>query len=175
MDEDLALIEHGVSVARREAEFERSVVLAHEIDRVLSARAAECKQPGLVVDVADTASIGDVRVVGTSAELTFVFDNLLGNALRAVRGLDKAEIRLTTSVEKNIVNVEVTDTGTGIAHAEHDRIFQRGVSEREGGGHGLPRSREILERRGGSLELVRSAPGDGAVFEVRLRAVAGDA
>jgi signal transduction histidine kinase len=42
------------------------------------------------------------------------------------------------------------------------------VSEKPGGGSGLPASREILEKRGGGLRLVMSAPGEGTVFEVRL-------
>jgi len=174
IERDLALLERGIGVARRDAERERSCVLSHELARVLSARAVELRQPGVTVDAAAVGKLEGIRVVGTAAELTFVFDNLIGNALRAVREVSNATIRLAVDIDGNAVAVDVEDTGTGIAPAEHDRIFLRGVSEREGGGHGLPRSREILERRGGSIELVRSAPGEGAVFKVKLKVVSDD-
>ena len=47
------------------------------------------------------------------------------------------------------------------------------MSDRPGGGSGLPHSREMIERRGGELVLERAAPGEGATFAVRLRVLAG--
>jgi signal transduction histidine kinase len=67
------------------------------------------------------------------------------------------------------VTLSVEDTGEGIAESMHEQVFTRGVSDREGGGHGLSASRETLGRRGGKIRLVRSSPGEGAVFEVKLR------
>ncbi len=174
MDADLKQIERSIGAARRAAERERSSLPSAELARVVSARAVELRQPGLTVNTVAVDVLDGVRVLGTSAELTFVLDNLVGNALRAVRGAGTAEIRVAAAVEVDTVSLQVADTGRGIAPDNHERIFLRGVSEREGGGHGLPRSREILERRGGSIKLVRSAPGEGAVFEVRLKVVSDD-
>ena len=175
LERDLERIERGVAVARREAALERSIVLADEIDRVLRARGAQLRRPGLVVRTDGLEGLEETRVLGTPAEFSFVFDNLIENALRAVHERSDARIRLAAAVRGSMMTIDVEDNGVGIAPAEHDRIFAPGVSTREGGGHGLPRSREILDRRGGSLELIRSALGAGAVFRVTLKAVVDDA
>ncbi|MCD4690817.1 hypothetical protein K8S17_05080 [bacterium] len=170
----LACVQDGLSAAREQAEREKSSVLAKELERVISSRAAELRRPGLSFERDGLDALGELRVLGTSAELTFVFDNLVGNALRAVQEETKAAIRVATVRADAFITVTVEDSGKGIDASEHERVFARGVSEK-GGGHGLPRSREIVERRGGALTLVRSAPGEGAVFEVKLKAVADDA
>jgi signal transduction histidine kinase len=166
-------VQRGLSVARGHAEMERSSALAREIERVISSRAAEFRRPGLRLERSGLNDLSDLRVLGTPAELTFVFDNLLGNALRAVRGEAEAVIRVEAARSDGRVTVTFEDTGRGMASSEHERVFARGVSEK-GGGHGLPRSREIVERRGGSVRLLRSAPGEGAVFAVTLKVVVQD-
>ncbi len=173
LDRSLATVQHGLSVARGQAERERSSAPVNELERVISSRGAEFRQPGLRFEREGFDVLAGVRVLGTPAELTFVFDNLLGNALRAVRGEDEAVIRVAVVRSDDRVTVTIEDTGKGIAPSEHERVFARSVSEKSGG-HGLPRSREILERRGGALKLARSAPGEGAVFEVKMKVVTDD-
>ncbi len=173
LDRSLATVQRGLSVARGQAERERSSAPVNELERVISSRGAEFRQPGLRLEREGFDALAAVRVLGTPAELTFVFDNLLGNALRAVRGEDEAMIRVAAARSGGSATVTIEDTGKGIASSEHKHVFARGVSEK-GGGHGLPRSREILERRGGSIALVRSAPGEGAAFEVKLKVVLDD-
>jgi len=175
LERDLERIERGVAVARREAGVERSIAVAAEVDRVLRARGSQLERPGLSVETDGLERLGDTRVLGTPTEFAFVFDNLIENALRAVRGESAARIGIQADVHADAVTLEVRDNGAGIDPEQHERIFLPGVSEREGGGHGLPRSREILDRRGGSIELVRSAPGEGTLFRVTMKVVSCDA
>ncbi len=69
--------------------------------------------------------------------------------------------------------IEVEDTGTGITAEEQARVFDRfyrgsGSLETEGFGLGLSIAKRMVDVMGGDMG-VRSAPGEGSVFWVRLR------
>lgn len=107
--------------------------------------------------------------------LNQVLINLMVNALDAV-GRD-GRIRITTAVHRNgggapSVVVGVTDDGPGIPAEMRERIFEPFYTTKdagEGTGLGLSVSQELLEVQHGRLVL-RSDPGEGATFEVRLPA-----
>ena len=64
----------------------------------------------------------------------------------------------------------MTDTGTGIDPAIADRIFEPLFSTKEAGkgtGLGLSVVTAVVTDHGGTIS-VRSPPGEGATFEVRL-------
>jgi two-component system sensor histidine kinase HydH len=64
--------------------------------------------------------------------------------------------------------IEVTDTGSGIAPDDLERIFDVYYSSKVGGtGLGLPTTRKIIERHGGQL-AVDSAIGKGTRFTITL-------
>ena len=168
LDEILPVLDEALGGVKSAAEQERSSSLGVELGRALRSRSAEIERLGVELESPNPGALKSARVLGTPHELSFVLDNLLGNALRAMT--DEATRRLRISVEMGPrwVVLRIEDTGKGIPETQHERVFARGVSDRTGGGHGLPVSREILDRRGGRIELVRSSPGEGAAFEVRL-------
>ncbi len=96
-------------------------------------------------------------------------ENLVGNAVKYGQG-KPVEIDLRT--DDGEVVLEVTDHGVGIDEDHQKRIFERferAVSTRDFGGLGLGLwiARRVVEASGGSI-AVRSAPGRGAIFTVRL-------
>ncbi len=171
LDDSLPVVDEGLAAAKHAAELERSSQLGVELGRVLSSRRTELARPGLTFAGPEIGSVEAVNVIGTPRELTFVFDNLIGNALKAVAEREKATIRVTVTVADRRATVTVQDSGKGVPPEIQDEIFREGVSDRDGGGHGLARSRELLEHRGGLIKLLQSAPGEGAVFEVCLRVI----
>jgi len=68
----------------------------------------------------------------------------------------------------------VIDTGVGMSPAVAERIFEPFSKGSESGfGLGLPLSRRLIERFGGSID-VRSRPGVGTRFTVMLPAADAD-
>jgi two-component system sensor histidine kinase FlrB len=99
--------------------------------------------------------------------------NLALNALRFMPGGGWLSIRgmecdRREGLEGGGVDIEVRDTGPGIAREDLPRIFDAGFSTRAGSsGLGLAVCRRILEQHGGSI-AVESRPGHGATFRLRL-------
>jgi signal transduction histidine kinase len=123
--------------------------------------------------------IGDVRVVKEydrslpdipvyGAELNQVWTNIIDNALQAMGGAGTLTIR--TSRVRDQLQVEIADTGPGIAEDVIDRIFEPFFTTKpfgEGTGLGLDISwRIVVNKHRGDLS-VESKPGD-TRFRVRL-------
>lgn len=104
---------------------------------------------------------------GNAGEIDQVLMNLLGNAVQAIA--DTGEIRVRTYAVDGDVFVEVHDDGRGIPAELQDRIFEPFFTTRagKGSGLGLAISHSLVARHGGDLR-VRSAPGKGACFTMRL-------
>ena len=99
----------------------------------------------------------------------FVF-NLVQNAARHT---EKGRIRISASAAGTTVQIDVEDTGAGIAPEERDRVFDRffrgnGRSP-EGFGLGLAIVRQAVRALGGTVEI-ESVPGIGTTARVRLPA-----
>jgi len=103
-------------------------------------------------------------------ELDFVLDNLVANAVRALKDAPNRNLAVTWSLADGMVTVDVRDTGCGIPDEHRDRIMDTQFSTRSGGGDGLPRSRKILRKYGGGLMILDTASGHGTTFRVTLPA-----
>jgi PAS domain S-box-containing protein len=105
------------------------------------------------------------------ARIYQVLNNLLSNAIKFT---DAGAITLRAFRDDDQLCLQVQDSGIGIAAKDIDTIFERfrqldgSHARRAGGiGLGLPITRHLVELHGGSIE-VRSQPGQGSVFTVRL-------
>ncbi|MET4578559.1 signal transduction histidine kinase/CheY-like chemotaxis protein/purine-cytosine permease-like protein [Ottowia thiooxydans] len=97
--------------------------------------------------------------------------NLIGNAIRFT---PQGEVTLRLDFTQQVTRIEVADTGIGIAEQDQQRIFlpfERGSAGRRaaetGTGLGLTITLLIAQMMGGELSL-RSKPGEGSVFSLRL-------
>lgn len=128
------------------------------------------QQKGAVVEVAELPTIEAVP-----HQMTQLFYNLIGNALKFVRPGEAPRVRVESRrVEGDPAQCEITlaDNGIGFDQQYAERIFEvfnrlNGRSEYEGSGIGLALCKRIVMAHGGKISA-RSSGGNGAVFTVTL-------
>ncbi|GAA2582363.1 hypothetical protein GCM10010399_10190 [Dactylosporangium fulvum] len=124
-----------------------------------------------VADVAlDLGELPDVLC--RIGDLNQVFLNLVVNAADAMAGKDeRGVIRVGTRTEGPTAVISIADNGCGIPEHLQQKIFEPFFTTKEvgkGTGQGLPLARAVVvDGHGGTIE-VRSTPGEGTEFTVRL-------
>lgn len=109
------------------------------------------------------------------SQLNQVFLNLITNAVQAIP--ETGEVRIITYQRENRLQVDISDSGTGIADEILPKIFETYFTTKPKGigtGLGLPIARDIVRSHGGEIS-VSSQPGRGTTFTVSLPIDAGDA
>gem|GEM_PF-342835 len=106
--------------------------------------------------------------------LQTILNNLIGNAVKYTP--ESGEVRIHWSSSGNQIQIDVADSGVGIASEHLPRIFERfyrvdEARSRDIGGTGLGLSivKHLVNEFGGSID-VESTPGEGSTFSVRLPA-----
>jgi signal transduction histidine kinase len=147
-------------------------------------RAAPLDVPGLMVETLhrwsqtprrwSLGALAEVSVLADADRLTLALDALIENAVDHTEA--DGRIELSARADGDKVILAVSDSGSGIAAADLERIFARfsridaGRGREVGGfGLGLAVAKAIAEAHQGSVQ-VRSTVGQGSVFELMLPA-----
>lgn len=111
-------------------------------------------------------------VFGDETFLTLALHNLIANAVQY--SPDGTRVGVGVQCEDSVVEIAVTDQGSGIPEEDIGRIFERffrvdQARSRNTGGTGLGLSivKHVIENHGGDIR-VWSQPGSGSTFTVRL-------
>ncbi|HET9238329.1 MAG TPA: PAS domain S-box protein [Oligoflexus sp.] len=103
-----------------------------------------------------------------------VLINIIGNGIKFTeQGHVRTRVRYETKEQGSYLVLEVSDSGVGIDAVHQSRLFQpfsqadESTTRRFGGtGLGLSLSRRLAEALGGTVELLRSEPGQGSCFGI---------
>ncbi len=149
------------------------VKISEIIDSVVSLYQGRLKQGGIDIKL---RSRNECEYVGFSGELRQVLANLIGNALDAMRRGGRLQLRVHGS--RNFatghlgLRIVVADSGHGMSPEIRRRIFEPFFTTKEsvGTGLGLFVSKELIEKRGGTIKLRSSdRPGhSGSTFSIFL-------
>ena len=139
---------------------------------VAAAEAMDAVEPPEGVDLVDEVE-PDLVAEGDPLLLRQVMLGLLSNACAYTPAPGTVTLRASRGAQ-NSVTIEVQDTGKGIPPDEQDRVFDRfyrgsSMPGGEGFGLGLSIAKRMVDVMGGRIGL-RSEPGKGSTFWVRLRA-----
>ncbi len=94
--------------------------------------------------------------------------NLLQNATDSMIGADPRVLSITSRTAHGVVQIEISDTGTGIAPADLPRIFEPFFTTKgeRGTGLGLFIAKEVVEAHGGSITVETGT--HGTIFVISL-------
>ena len=97
--------------------------------------------------------------------------NLLLNGCQSTRSTEgRREVTLSIKVKEETIELSVTDSGPGVAEHIRGSLFQPFVSngKQSGTGLGLTLAGAVAKEHGGTVTLVRSAPGE-TIFKLTLQ------
>ena len=123
-------------------------------------------EKGLLLEA--NINVADSMVCRSDAfRIKQIVNNLVGNAIKYT---DEGKVSVSTAYMSGRLTIGVADTGCGMTPEEQQRVFNAftrlpGAQCKEGVGLGLSIAREIVERLGGSINLV-SRKGEGSKFTV---------
>jgi two-component system sensor kinase FixL len=144
--------------------------IADIVQRAVSVALPDDEARGVRLSLALDPSAG--RVLVDRLQIEQVLVNLISNAVEAMRGCPHRHLSIASRREEGAVQISVTDTGTGLAAAVTERLFEPFVTTRRNGtGLGLPICRAIVEAHGGTLSC-ESAPEGGSIFRFTVTGVA---
>lgn len=139
------------------------------LERVARAHAAQATARNITLSVqTDKTPLPALEV--DPERMVQVLGNLIRNAFRHTPAGGK--VTLAASRANNQVQLQVKDTGSGIAPEDLPHIWERlyradKARSEEGSGLGLAITRSIVEAHGGAI-VVQSQPGQGATFTMML-------
>ncbi|MEM9203859.1 MAG: ATP-binding protein [Actinomycetota bacterium] len=157
---------------------DESVDIDEVIDTAIRATAGLFTGEDVTVHVEVEPGLPPVR--GDRERLVQVMVNLLSNAQKFT---DHGSVEVRAALDGDAIQIDVADTGIGVAAADLPDLFERfrqvgeNLTDRPvGTGLGLPICREIVEHHGGMIDAT-SQLGSGTTFTVRLpsEATTGDA
>jgi len=112
--------------------------------------------------------IKEIIIPLNSVLFEWVIENLVTNAVDAMKGKGKISVSITEEENKIVINI--SDTGDGIDRSIIKNIFKPGVtSKKRGWGLGLSLSKRIIEEyHKGSIFVMKSEKRKGTTFTIRL-------
>ena len=137
--------------------------LTQSITRIVREKEDDLKEEGIRVDLRQGVPNEQDAVELWSFQFRFILENLVTNAVRAMRDSRERAITIETATSGTTSTVRFSDTGCGMTVEKAADIF-RSKPEERGGGSGLPSSRALLQERGGNLVVERTVVGEGTTF-----------
>jgi two-component system sensor kinase FixL len=115
-------------------------------------------------------------VLADKVQIQQVLVNLLRNGCDAMEDSERKELTIASRrIEDEMVEISVSDTGSGIHPAVEAKLFQPFITTKsQGMGVGLSISRNIIESHGGRI-WTEPNPGGGAVFRFTLKLATNEA
>lgn len=151
-------IERASTIARELLQFSRNdeqVSLPMDINEVI--RHALIALDYRIEGVSIVKQLNNVpKISGSEGGLQQVLINILNNAMEAMTGLDRKEIRITTSQHKNMVRVKIADSGSGMTQEQLSQIFDPFFTTKEvgtGTGLGLSICYGIIRQHNGTIDI----------------------
>jgi two-component system NtrC family sensor kinase len=169
------IVNNLLSFARTHETGHVEVDINELLDATLELRAYSLRVDNITVQ----RELGDIpKVVADRHKLQQVFLNIIINAEQAMKTKRPGNSLIVKTEhfkngEPEHILIQITDNGPGIDPKNIEKVFEPFFTTKPGGqgtGLGLSISQKIVNDHGGSI-WVRSSPGEGATFFIKLQLV----
>lgn len=152
----------------------KPVRLQEVVDAVIPGMEVKARQKGIRLLVDESPALK--RVISCDPmRLKQILFNLLGNAVKFTFA-GQVLLRATESKDEDVLEIEVQDTGIGIAEKDQAKLFKPfsqaddSMTRKFGGtGLGLALSKRLAALMGGDLTIKESVVGAGSTFSLKMR------
>jgi signal transduction histidine kinase len=159
-----SIVEQFLSLSRPIEIHAEAMPLAHVLNELVALEAGTARRSNVQIQVIAASNLPPLHA--DPGHLTQVLLNLILNALQAMP--EGGTLTLEAKVVKDTFLITVTDTGSGIALGNRQRVFDPYFTTKtKGTGLGLAISRRIIEAHGGTLICANPAAG-GCRFAIAL-------
>jgi GAF domain-containing protein len=114
----------------------------------------------------------DCYVTVNSIAMRRILRHLTRNADRAMQNKPEKKIIIRTfQPDRDHVEMHFQDFGVGVSEKVQSALFWKTITTKtakDSGGHGLLFTRQLVEDMDGTIRLLKSEPGKGATFAIRL-------
>jgi len=114
----------------------------------------------------------DALLVNLNTQLySWTIENLVKNAIDAMKG--KGQLKIAISNSEKQIFVQVSDSGRGIVKSRYKKIFEPGyTSKKRGWGLGLSLSKRIIEDyHDGRIKVLQSELKKGTIIQISLKLI----
>lgn len=136
---------------------------------LLLGKAARAREKGVALNFDPACRMDKPFLPLSEAELISIIGNLLDNAIEATQRspLPHEPVEVLIKLNEQELILEVADQGTGITPAIRERIFERGITTKTRGDHGigLYLIESYVTQAGGTIEVADNTP-RGAIFSL---------
>lgn len=118
------------------------------------------------IDFSFNAPKSQAIVLFNSTLHSWTIENLLKNAIDAMKGRGKLDLQIL--LEDPFLRINITDTGTGIPKKQFKTIFEPGfTTKKRGWGLGLSLTKRIVEEyHNGTIKVLHSEMGKGTTIQI---------
>ncbi|HGH4679340.1 TPA: ATP-binding protein [Enterobacter bugandensis] len=140
---------------------------------LLLGKAARAREKGVELSFDPACRLDKPFLPLGEQELISIIGNLLDNAIEATQRspLPHAPVEVLIKLSEQELIIEVADQGVGITPAIRDRIFERGITTKTRGDHGigLYLIESYVTQAGGTIEVADNMP-HGTIFSLFIPA-----
>lgn len=176
--QSLSGVEHVAHIVRSMKEFSHpgsTAKVATDINRAIDSTVTVSRNEWKQLATLETDLAPDLpAIVCFPAEINQVLLNLIVNAAHAIEAADRGQpgvIRIATRRDGDMIEIRVSDTGTGIPDSIRAQIFDPFFTTKpvgKGTGQGLAISQDVIVNKHGGRLLLDETVAVGATFIIRL-------
>ena len=111
-----------------------------------------------------------IYINANPAQFQRVLRHLFRNAARAMSNRREKKIIIkTNALDSDMVEIQVQDFGPGVPEKVRPFLLQTSITTKgRPGGYGLLISRQVIEEMNGTIQLLPTEPGKGALFSIKV-------